>query len=90
LKILADYADAGNEDRLFEDELPLLEAAGFDVPIAGAHLLGKDARRIASQETVASIAFSGRSLRTAKITFPRILHVPSFKRCVAGANNYRF
>jgi len=56
LKILADYADAGNEDRLYAAELPLLEAAGFNVPIAGAHLLGKDARRIASQETVASIA----------------------------------
>jgi predicted nucleotidyltransferase len=56
LKILGDYADAGNEDRLYADELPLLEAAGFNVPIAGAHLLGKDARRIASQETVASIA----------------------------------
>ena len=56
LKILADYADAGNEDRLYADELPLLEAAGYDVPTAGAHLLGKDARRIASQETGASIA----------------------------------
>jgi predicted nucleotidyltransferase len=56
LKILADYADAGNEDRLYTDELPLLEAAGFDVPIAGARLLGKDARRIANHDTVASIA----------------------------------
>jgi predicted nucleotidyltransferase len=56
LKIFADYADAGNEDRLYADEFPLLEAAGYDVPIAGAHLLGKDARRIASQETVASMA----------------------------------
>lgn len=33
----------------------LLEAAGFDVTIAGAQLLGKDARRIASEETAASI-----------------------------------
>lgn len=56
LKILSDYADAGNEDRLYADELPLLEAAEFDIPIAGARLLGKDARRIASQETAASIA----------------------------------
>ena len=56
LKILADYGDAGNEDRLYQDELSLLEAAAFDVPIAGARLLGKDARRIANQETVASIA----------------------------------
>ncbi len=43
LKILTDYADAGNEDRLYADELPILEAAEFDVPIAGARLLGKDA-----------------------------------------------
>lgn len=56
LKILTDYADAGNEDRLYADELPILEAAGFDIPIAGARLLGKDARHIASQETSASIA----------------------------------
>ncbi len=56
LKILADYADAGNVDRLYADELSLLEAAGFDVPIAGARLLGKDARHIASRETLASIA----------------------------------
>jgi predicted nucleotidyltransferase len=56
LKILADYAGAGNEDRLYANELPLLEAAGFDVAIAGARLLGKDARHIASPETSASIA----------------------------------
>jgi predicted nucleotidyltransferase len=56
LKILTDYADAGNEDRLYADELPILEAAEFDVAIAGARLLGKDARHIASQETSASIA----------------------------------
>jgi len=56
LKMLADYADAGNEDHLYADELPLLEAAGFDVPIAGARLLGKDTRHIASQETSANIA----------------------------------
>lgn len=56
LRILTEYGDAGNEDRLYEDELPLFEAAGFDVPIAGARLLGKDARHIASEETSASIA----------------------------------
>lgn len=55
LKILADYADAGNEGRLYTDELPLLEVAGFDFPVAGARLLGKDARRISNQETAASI-----------------------------------
>jgi hypothetical protein len=80
----------GMKTACLRTSFPYLRRPDFDVPIAGAHLLGKDARRIASQETVASIAFSGRSLRTAKITFPRILHVPSLKRCVAWANNYRF
>lgn len=56
LKILIDYADAGNEDRLYADEIPVLEAAEFNVSIAGARLLGKDARHIASQETSAGIA----------------------------------
>lgn len=56
MKIRADYAGAGNEERLNADEFPLLEAAGFDVAIAGARLLGKDARHIASPETSASIA----------------------------------
>jgi predicted nucleotidyltransferase len=56
LKILADYAGAGNEDRLYADELPLLEAAGFEVAIAGARLLGKDASHVASPQTSASIA----------------------------------
>jgi predicted nucleotidyltransferase len=56
LKILADYADAGNEDRLYADELPLLEAARFDVVHAGSRLLGKDAKRIASPETAVSLA----------------------------------
>lgn len=55
LRILTDYADAGNEDRLYADELSTLEAAEFDVRIAGARLLGKDARHIASEETSTSI-----------------------------------
>ena len=56
LKVLSEYADAGNEERLYTDELPLLEAEGFDVVYAGARLLGKDAHWIASAETAASLA----------------------------------
>ena|SRR5271167_2249435 len=55
LKILAEYADAGNEDRLYTDELPLLEEAGFDIANAGARLLGKDVCRIAKTETAANL-----------------------------------
>jgi predicted nucleotidyltransferase len=39
-RLLTTYADAGNEDRLFDRELGLLEAVGFDMELAGAALLG--------------------------------------------------
>ena len=40
--MLATYADAGNIDRLYDEETVLLEAAGFDLRLAGAELLGRD------------------------------------------------
>jgi predicted nucleotidyltransferase len=55
LKIVSENADAGNEERLYTDEIQFLEAADFDVTAAGARLLGKDARRISSAETAASL-----------------------------------
>lgn len=41
-RIMSSYADAGNTDRLYGGELHFLEATGFDLPIAGARLLGHD------------------------------------------------
>ena len=45
---------ARNEDRLYGEELKVLEAAGFDPAGARPDLLGKDVRRIAKPETRAS------------------------------------
>lgn len=50
-RVMASYADAGNEHRLYSDELHALEAANFDFPAAGARLLGHDARRLCSRST---------------------------------------
>jgi len=50
--LLCNYHDAGNDDRLFGEELEVLEAAGFDPTIASPQLLGKDIRGIASPETL--------------------------------------
>jgi len=50
-RLLVDYADAGNLDRMYDEKLPLLEAAGFDVELAGAQLLGRDAAQICQAET---------------------------------------
>lgn len=41
-RLLSTYSDAGNIDRLYDEEMPLLEAADFDLKLAGAELLGRD------------------------------------------------
>jgi predicted nucleotidyltransferase len=45
-RLLTSYADAGNTDRLYDAELDLLEAAEFDMQLAGAELLGRDVAAI--------------------------------------------
>ncbi len=49
--ILRQYADAGNEDRLYGDHLALLEEEGFDFELAGARLAGIDAAAVSSDQT---------------------------------------
>ena len=41
-RLLTSYADAGNTDRIYDHEMDLLEALGFDMELAGAELLGRD------------------------------------------------
>jgi predicted nucleotidyltransferase len=49
--LLTEYGDAGNEDRLYGEELSVLEAEGYDFELAGAQLVGRDAARIISEDT---------------------------------------
>ena len=49
--LLRYYGDAGNLDRLYEQEMALLEAAGFDIELAGAQLLGRDTARLCHKDT---------------------------------------
>jgi predicted nucleotidyltransferase len=44
-RLLETYTEAGNVDRLYEEEADELELVGFDTVLAGAFLLGKDAQR---------------------------------------------
>jgi predicted nucleotidyltransferase len=44
--ILHNYLDAGNSERLYEEEAQLLDDPGFDYEFAGAWLAGKDAADI--------------------------------------------
>lgn len=50
-RLLETYADAGNEERLYTEVAEELERLDFDVVLAGAYLLGRDASRIARSET---------------------------------------
>lgn len=54
-KLLTSYADAGNGDRLYGEEIHLLEEANYDFELAGARLLGKDVAAILTPDTAARI-----------------------------------
>jgi predicted nucleotidyltransferase len=48
-RLLTAYADGGNTDRLYDQEIDLLEMVGLDMQIAGAELLGRDVANLCSQ-----------------------------------------
>jgi predicted nucleotidyltransferase len=54
-RLLTAYADAGNLDRIYDQELDLLEAVGFDLDLAGAELLGRDVAGIGSSQVMDQI-----------------------------------
>ncbi|MFN9473954.1 MAG: nucleotidyl transferase AbiEii/AbiGii toxin family protein [Acidovorax sp.] len=55
LLIAQRYADAGNEDRLYEAEIEVLAKAEHDMELAGATLLGKDAAKTCRPATAQQV-----------------------------------
>lgn len=56
LLILRNYHQTGQLDRLYDDDnIALLEKHGYDLEVAGAALLGRDARRDVARETRAQV-----------------------------------
>jgi len=53
--LLATYANAGNNDRLYTNELDLLENVGYDLDLAGAQLLGHDVAHICEDRSLRRI-----------------------------------
>ncbi len=49
--LVREYGDAGNENRLYGTEVKVLEAEGYDIEIAGAWLIGRDAASLISEDT---------------------------------------
>lgn len=50
-QLIVTYGDAGITDRLYDQEMALLEAHGFDTQLADADLLGQDAVRLCRHST---------------------------------------
>lgn len=58
------YGDPVNHERLYSDEFELLEAADYDLELAGVRLLGRDVARIVSRAThlqLATLLLAGRT-----------------------------
>lgn len=53
--LFKDYHQAGNQDRIYADAADALEAVGYDIELAGAWLLGRDAAQMASPGTIAGL-----------------------------------
>jgi predicted nucleotidyltransferase len=55
--LLRSYHEAGNQSRIYEEDAAFaaLEATGYDVELAGAWLLGKDASVMASAQTAGAL-----------------------------------
>jgi predicted nucleotidyltransferase len=51
LLIMSKYEETGNTERLYEEDLPLLQEEGFDTKLAGIRLLGRDMARISNPAT---------------------------------------
>ena len=71
-KILVTYCSAGNENRIYDQEPGLLESVDYDLTLAGAQLLGRDAARISDSVAAGQI---GNLLRSGAQTGLLINHM---------------
>lgn len=82
--VLKEYGDAGNEERLYGEELAVLEVEGYDLEIAGARLIGIDAARIISQDMQRRVAVILKSDQLMQQLINQVAiysHAEHFERC---------
>ena len=68
-RLLTAYAHAGNTHRLYDQEMDLLEAVGFDMQLAGAELLGRDVGHLCAPAAITLI----RPVLESEQTFERLI-----------------
>ncbi|WP_213806346.1 nucleotidyl transferase AbiEii/AbiGii toxin family protein [Granulicella sp. dw_53] len=76
-RLIETYTDAGNVNRLYEEEADELERVGFDTTLAGAFLLGKDTQRITDENvrTRLSTLLSGKELPALVLQLTRTMSI---------------
>jgi predicted nucleotidyltransferase len=76
-RLMETYTDAGNVDRLYDEEGDELERVSFDTGLAGSYLLGKDAQRITDESvrTRLSAALSRKELDALILQLARTMSV---------------
>lgn len=84
-KILATYDSAGNQDRLYDREIELLEAVEYDLTLAGARLLGRDAARIVDAIAMEQIVGLLRSDAQADLLVSDMIKTASYQENTAFA-----
>lgn len=94
-RLLTNYADAGNADRLYREEIHLLEEVDYDFELAGARLLGRDVASILSSDTATRIINFFQSdkeverLLLQMLQEPRILDEQDQARCAELLRAFR-
>ena len=83
--LLATYADAGNTDRLYDQEIDLLEAVGFDMELAGAELLGRDVATICKTQTLDQIRSIVTSERNRERLISHMVRTTLYTEAVSSA-----
>jgi predicted nucleotidyltransferase len=72
-RFMETYADAGNTERLYESEVEELARVSYDIELAGAYLLGKDAHLLTHETTRTQLvaAFSERAVDSLIVAMAR-------------------
>ena len=83
--LLTTYADAGNTDRLYDQEIDLLEAVGFDMELAGAELLGRDVATICKTQTLDQIRSIVTSERNRERLISHMVRTTLYTEAVSSA-----
>jgi predicted nucleotidyltransferase len=82
-KLLATFDRAGNEDRIWDGELELLDSVEYDLTFAGAVILGRDVARIVDFDTAGQISTPLNSVTKVDLLVSHMITTSSYEEKAA-------